>query len=206
MFLSELFRDLSIDAIIAEKCCSLAALKQSIAIAYTEFLFLLQENKKIRFEENYEYPNGTNSVSIHFKDFDYMISHHDMLEYNKSNVIEIIKKYERRYERLMDSIILENLIIFVRFVKEKEDLLEEDLINFYNNIENINPNLTFYFIILINENIIFNINICTKKNIIIYNFKSFLEQNKIYDDNIYFRIINEYKYENIYNLINRLNI
>jgi len=50
------------------------------------------ENSQIIFESNYIYPNDLNTTSINFKNFDLLISHHDIHEFNEDSINEITKK------------------------------------------------------------------------------------------------------------------
>ena len=57
------------------------------------------ENTPIIFESNYIYPDPLNTTSINFKNFDLLVSHHDIHEFNDNSINEITEKYIRRYER-----------------------------------------------------------------------------------------------------------
>ena len=56
--------------------------------------------------------NASNMTSIHFKDFDLLISHHDIQEPNRVNIMETIERYKKRYTRLLSTIQNETEIIF----------------------------------------------------------------------------------------------
>jgi len=62
------------------------------------------ENTPIIFDSNDIYQNNSNTISINFKNFDLLISHHDCDEFNDNSINEITTKYIRRYERLIDTI------------------------------------------------------------------------------------------------------
>ena len=62
------------------------------------------ENTPIIFESNYIYPNALNTTSINFKNFDLLVSHHDIHEFNDNSINDITEKYIRRYERLINTI------------------------------------------------------------------------------------------------------
>ena len=51
------------------------------------------ENTPITFESNYIYPNPLKTTSINFKNFDLLISHHDIHEFNDNSINEITEKY-----------------------------------------------------------------------------------------------------------------
>ena len=152
------------------------------------------DNKPILFDENYEYPNPLNTVSIKFKNFDNLISHHDIVKFNNNSIKEITEKYKRRFDRLITTIQNEKNIFFIRFVKENSFLEEDEIIKFIDKIKIMNNNLNFLFI-LVTDNDQLKISNNLNSNI---NF-SFLDLTKYYDDavinetNPYFKIIKKYK-------------
>ena len=86
------------------------------------------EGKPILFdEENYTYPNSLNTVSIDFKNFDLLISHHDINEFNDNSINEITEKYTRRYKRLINTIKEQKKINFIRYCKNQENIEEEEI-------------------------------------------------------------------------------
>jgi hypothetical protein len=101
------------------------------------------EGKPILFEDKYEYPNPLNTTSINFLNFDKLISHHDINEFNENSINEITEKYTRRYERLISTIQNKEQIFFIRYCKNLDDIEEEEIIKFYKNIIRINRNLSF---------------------------------------------------------------
>jgi pantothenate kinase len=101
------------------------------------------ENTPIIFENNYIYPNPLNTTSINFKNFDLLTSHHDIHEFNDNSINEITEKYIRRYERLINTIKNQKKINFIRYCKNSTNIEEEEILIFYKNIMNINPNLLF---------------------------------------------------------------
>ncbi len=79
------------------------------------------EKKPILFEENYIYPNPLNTTSINFKNFNRLISHHDINIFDSNSIHEITEKYNRRFERLINTIQNEKLLIFIRYCKNQFD-------------------------------------------------------------------------------------
>lgn len=78
----------------------------------------LLENTPIMFESTYIYPNDGNIVSINFKNFDLLTSHHDMCEVTTISIRDMTDKYTRRYERLLETIKEQNQIYFIRYCKK----------------------------------------------------------------------------------------
>ena len=104
------------------------------------------ENMPIIFETESMRPNTLNTTSINFKNFDLLISHHDIHDFNDNSINEITNKYIRRYERLINTIKEQQKINFIRYCKNQQNLEENEIYTFYKNIKNINPNLLFNFI------------------------------------------------------------
>jgi hypothetical protein len=106
---------------------------------------LLMDEKYIDsyFNKNNEiYLNHTNNYSIIFKNFDKMISHHDLIENNEESFNKVVERYKRRYYRFIDDIKKENKIFFIRYGKENPYSINY----FITLIKMINPLLEFYFI------------------------------------------------------------
>ena len=90
-----------------------------------------------------------------FQNFDYMRSLHDVLNIkeknpgiNDENIIEILtEKYNRRQERLLTSIKGNDTIYFLRYCTSYENIEHDEIINFMNNIKNINKDLNFHLIL-----------------------------------------------------------
>jgi len=97
------------------------------------------EGKPILFETNYIYPNPINTTSINFNNFDLLVSHHDINEFNDNSINEITEKYIRRKKRLINTIKEQHKINFIRYCKNQENIEEEEIINFYKNINAITP-------------------------------------------------------------------
>jgi hypothetical protein len=91
--------------------------------------------------------------NIKFKNFDYMISPHDInnIENNKIKnkeevnyqIIknEILEKYKRRYSRLIETIQNNNDIYFLRYCVNNEDIQQNEIIRFLTIVKKINPNI-----------------------------------------------------------------
>jgi len=121
------------------------------------------EGKPILFEDNYIFPNIANTISINFLNFDKLISHHDIHEYNNNNIVEITEKYKRRYERLINTIKNKKNIFFIRYCKDSNDIEEDQISNFYKNINNINSELNFKLIFISDcENLMLSNNLIKK--------------------------------------------
>ena len=150
------------------------------------------EGKPILFETNYIYPNSLNTTSINFLNFDLLISHHDIHEFNDNSINEITEKYTRRYDRLITTIKEQQNIYFIRYCKNADNLEEQEIIKFYKNIININANLVFKFILISDCD-----NLIIPNNLLIDNF-IYINLNNYIDDilneeNEYFKIIKKYK-------------
>ena len=99
-------------------------------------LDLLKDNIKI--EKSHE-----NTSIITWKYFDKLISYHDLkLNFEKTDYIQFFNKYKRRWIRLLHFIYEEDIIFFIRY----GDITKDELNKFYNNINNLNDKLIFYFI------------------------------------------------------------
>lgn len=148
------------------------------------------EGKPILFEDNYQ--NNATTITIKFLNFDKLISHHDLQEYNTANIIEITKKYNRRYERLINIIKNKKNIFFIRYCKNTNDIEEEEILNFYKNINNINNELKFKFILISDcDNLIISDSL--KKKIIYINLNNYIDEDILNETNEYYKIIKKYK-------------
>lgn len=151
------------------------------------------ENTPILFENNYIYPNKNDGITIKFLNFDLLISHHDIKEFNDNSINEITEKYTRRYLRLINTIKEQKKIYFIRYCKNSKDLEEKEIINFFNNITNINPKLDFKFILISDCD-----DLIIPDSLLLYNF-IYINLNKYTDDDIlnesnsYKKIIKQYK-------------
>jgi len=141
-------------------------------------------------------PNINGCQTVTFNNFDRIISHHDLKEnYDESDYIEFIEKYKRRYYRLIECLKTENKIFFIRYGDECHSQFQE----FIRIIREINPLCEFYIINLIYDE--------TNKeqnydipNLYTINFYYLLDKNVIYDDDLFYRII-QFNWKPVYDLI-----
>ena len=99
-------------------------------------------------------PINENIVGFH--NFDHMRSHHDILDIKEKNpdickdeiIQKLIEKYNRRRDRLLTSIKGNDTIYFLRYCTSYENIEHDEIINFMNNIQNINKELTFHLILI----------------------------------------------------------
>ena len=159
------------------------------------------ENTPILFESDYIYPNSLNTTTINFKNFDLLTSHHDIHEFNNNSINEITTKYTRRYERLIHTIKEQSQIFFIRYCKNPNNIEEEEIIAFYKNINSINPELLFKFILISDcDNLIIPNSLLLKDNFIYIKLNDYIDDDIINETNKYFQIIKKYKC--IFNLYN----
>jgi len=151
------------------------------------------ENKPIKFESNYIYPNPINTVSINFENFDLLTSHHDIHKFNENSINEITEKYNRRYERLINTIKEQNKINFIRYCKNQQNIEEEEILKFYKNIKNINPNLVFNFILVSDYNDLVIPNNLLKDNFIYINLNNFIDNDILNEKDDYQKNVKKYK-------------
>jgi hypothetical protein len=151
------------------------------------------ENTPIIFENDYIYPNPLNTTSINFKNFDLLISHHDIHEFNDNSINEITDKYFRRYERLINTIKEQNKINFIRYCKNQANIEEKEINRFYKNIININPILVFNFILISECNDLVIPKDLLKDNFIYINLNNYIDDDILNEANVYFKIIKTYK-------------
>jgi hypothetical protein len=156
-----------------------------------EIMYKNNDIEKLLRTNNEIYLNNDGKSSVLFKNFDKLISHHDLPhEYNDEQYSELINKYVRRYDRLKIDLYKEDKIFFLRFGKEDK----EDIINFIKNINIINPLLEVYFIHLDynNYNDQYGYQIERREDLLKYNYINFYEYidfNKIYDENLFYKTI-----------------
>ena len=151
------------------------------------------EKKPILFG-NIIYPNSSNTVSINFSNFDKLISHHDIHEFNDNSIIEITEKYNRRYERLIYTLINKKSIFFIRYCKKLNDIEEEQILIFIQHIKNNNTNLLFKFILISDyDNIIIPNSLINNEYFIFINLNNYIDEEVLNETNKYFKIIKKYK-------------
>ena len=153
----------------------------------------LLENTPIEFESDYIYPNPLNTTSINFKNFDLLTSHHDIHEFNENSINEITEKYIRRYERLMQLIKNQHKINFIRYCKNQENIEEDEILLFYKNINSINPDLPFNFILMSDDNALEIPKKLLKDNFIYINLNNYINDDILNEENEYFKTIKKYK-------------
>jgi hypothetical protein len=161
---------------------------------------LLMDEKYIDsyFKENYEiYLNKDGNYSVIFKNFDKMISHHDLIENNEESFNKVVERYKRRYYRFIDDIKNENKIFFIRYGKENPYSINY----FITLIKKINPLLELYFINLYSENsYIFD---KTIDNCFYINFLDYLDKDIIYHEDLFYKVM-QYDWKQVYNVIYNL--
>jgi hypothetical protein len=174
-------------------CCSMKSINEIL------------EKKEILFEENYIYPNPLNTVSIKFKNFDLLLSHHDITIFDENSINNITIKYNKRYERLINIIKTQNKIFFIRHCLDNNNIEELEIYKFYENIININKYLDFYFILVSDcDNLILNKNLINKKNFIYINLNNYINNDINNETDNYKKIIKKYKY--IYEYLNLIGL
>ena len=150
--------------------------------------------KPILFNEKSIHVNDLNTTSIHFLNFDLLISHHDIHEFNFNSINEITEKYKRRYDRFINTLKNKNKIYFIRYCKDQNNIEEDQIHYFYKNIKNINKNLLFKFILISNDdNLQLPINLINKKNFIYINLNEYLDDDTRNETINYYKIIKSYK-------------
>ena len=150
--------------------------------------------------------NKDNKSTVLFDNFDKIYSHHDLIEnYSENDYLNLIHKYERRYNRLINDIKNEDKIFFIRFGIENEDLI----INFFNIINTINPNLKMYFInTYFDEDIdktYYSDKLTKCYNFYHINFKNFPLGPDYYNKINLFEKTFEYNWNKIFEIINTIN-
>ena len=107
------------------------------------------------------------------------------------------EKYIRRFNRFIYDIKNENKIFFLRY--GIEDTYQIEL--FYDNIYKKNPDLEFYYIMLIYcEN---PVNYKIKyDNFIVINFYDYIDINKKYNDDMYFKVL-EFDWYKVFNILGK---
>jgi hypothetical protein len=151
------------------------------------------ENTPIIFETESIRPNTLNTTSIDFKNFDLLISYHDIHNFNDNSINEVTNKYIRRYERLINTIKEQQKINFIRYCKNQQNLEEQEICAFYKNIKNINPNLLFNFILISDDNDLVIPNNLLKDNFIYINLNNYVDDDIVNETNDYYKIIKKYK-------------
>ena len=114
--------------------------------------------------ENIEVDNVTykheNNISITLKNFNkenlILLFHHDILwqDYTdiemKEQLIQFIDKYKRRFDRLLELIKSNNRLCFIYRITGKIDY-KNDIDNFYNLLKDINTDINFMLVMLVDQ-------------------------------------------------------
>ena len=152
-------------------------------LSIIQILYLNNTDINYLHENNEVFINTDSNNSVIFKNFNHIISHHDLkLNYSEEDYKEFINKYKRRYHRLIEYINTEDKIIFIRYGNELESVIN----NFMNRINEINPKLQVFFININydEKSEIVNYNI---KNVFYINFYNHIDKNIIYNDNLFYK-------------------
>jgi hypothetical protein len=110
------------------------------------FDFLLVSMKSINevlLGKEFECIKNEGEQSVRFKNFHHMISLHDL-----ENINELMEKYNRRRQRLLDDIKNNDAIYFVRFCRNIRNIEENEIAHFFDIVKSINPNLKVKFILV----------------------------------------------------------
>lgn len=151
-------------------------------------------------------PNSTDNKHLKFELFDNMISYHDFIDLKEDEHNKFQKLYKKLADQLINDIMKEDKIYFFRYVRNDNDLCPNEIITFYNIVNNIaqskNNKLEFYFVILTDtKNYVLNNKLKDLKNIFFYNFLNYIDKNKDYNENIYLKISFDYDYVNLKKLL-----
>lgn len=159
---------------------------------------LTTDNIKDKLNTNFnKFINIDNNTSIKFNNFHHIISHHDLpLNYSEEDFQNLIEKYNRRLNRIINYIKTEDKIFFIRYGLEKQ----EDINNFIKIIKNINPNLEYLFLNIIYDPLDKTVELFDK-NYILINFNNYIDKSKIYSENLFDKIM-EFDWSIVIKLIN----
>jgi hypothetical protein len=171
---------------------SLESINQLLNISFDEIDKYLRTNNEI-------YINKDDYSSVLFKNFDKIISHHDLTkEYTELEYDNFIEKYKRRFYRFMNDLKYEDKIFFIRYGNDNIKSIEY----FIEIIKNINSNLKFYYI---NVDFIESDNLEIRNryeinNYIYINFYKYLDKNQEYNENLFYKTL-QYDWKIVYNII-----
>lgn len=205
---------ISLSSIIAGPACSIACCIKKhfynesnsyptnmfdyLEISLLSIIQILEsDNIKDKLNTNYEiYFNKDKKNSVKFKNFDHFISHHDLIEnYTEKDFNDLIEKYKRRYDRLINYIKTENKIFFLRYYYEDYNLINK----FIEIVKRINPSLEIFFI-----NIVYDphnkMEEIFDKNYTLINFDNYINKTIHYSDNLFYKIM-EFDWNIIYKII-----
>ena len=166
---------------------------------------VLMTNNVDNIINNFEITHINNKSIVNFKNYDNLISYHDLLNpYTISDYNNFIEKYKRRYNRLLELIKSENMLYFIRFGYEDE----KDISNFFHIIKYLNMNIKVYFINVYYDKIKFDYNYNIINNncfFIPINFYLFEEKDKLYNEDVYYKTL-EYNWDSVFKIINSTKI
>jgi len=158
------------------------------------------EGKSILFEEKSLNEYLPNNRSINFKNFNLLVSYHDINEFTDNSINELTEKYNRRYARFIDTIKKESTIYFIKYCNKQNNINEYQIYRFYENIIKINKNLIFKFILVSDDDKLeISNNLKNLNNFIYINVNDHMEEVMERQTLDFFNIIKKYKC--IYNIV-----
>lgn len=166
-------------------------------------------NKIIEFDDkelpNFPIPNNSSNIFIRFKHFDNMISYHDFTDMQPDSYKCWTHYYKEQQKKLINDIISNNTIVFVRFCVNQSDLIESDIYEFFKNITCLNPKLDYYLILFSTDILTISLNLSNNMHFFNLNFKLW-NDSKTYTNNIYHDLINYYDTKCFNDIINIIKI
>jgi hypothetical protein len=128
----------------------------------------------------------------------HIYSHHDLKNnFTYEDLNNLKEKYIRRFNRFIYDVKNENKIFFLRY--GIEDAYQIEL--FYDNIRKKNPDLEFYYVMLIYSENPVNYKI-KYDNFIVINFYDYIDINKKYNDDMYFKVL-EFDWYKVFNILGK---
>jgi hypothetical protein len=120
-------------------------------------IFEVEDIQDILFLENIESIGireiDSNYSQMTIKSLDYCESVHDVrANFEKRDIVDFIRKYKRRYDRIIELINSENKLYFVRYCHKSANITEKQKRRFKDCILKINPNCQFNLVNLIDKN------------------------------------------------------
>jgi len=123
-----------------------------------------------------------------------MISHHDLKIYDETSIREITDKYKRRFARFKNLVKEEQNIKFIRYCQNSEDIEEDEIILFCDNVRRINNNLLFAFILISDcDGLIIPDSLMKMENFIYVNLNEYIDAGTINEKNGYVQTLKKYK-------------
>jgi hypothetical protein len=167
-------------------------------------------NQNIEFEETeipqFIIPNPTNNIFVKFRNFNNMISYHDFIELSYETRKYWENFYKELQKKLINNIKSDDTIVFVRFCVDQNDIIENDIHLFCNNIMRINSNLDYYIIILSNVFLTIPYNLSNNPRFKYLNFRLYNSIYNTYTFNIYEDLLNNFDTKCFTDIINSINI